>query len=212
MLAARPLFPYSVIPGGVESAQELKNAVERDPVVAGHYAGFDLAKLRIIRLGQDRMAYVSYRLGDRVYWTNRKLKLPKGETLITDGSHEARTRCGNRLSSAASEPVSPHEPAAEAMEAAPELVAMNDLPLDVSPAYTLSFPGAQNMLPGGSPTGGVIPPVVFPFVGGGGSLVPNSPPPPEPPPTATPEPDAALLLLFGLSILWLSSIRKRRTA
>ena len=39
-LVRRPVYPYSVIPGGVESAQELKNAVLRDSVVAGHYAGF----------------------------------------------------------------------------------------------------------------------------------------------------------------------------
>src|SRR5450432_4363634 len=30
------VFPYSVIPGGAQSAQELKKAVEADPVVARH--------------------------------------------------------------------------------------------------------------------------------------------------------------------------------
>ena len=217
-LAQRPLYPYSVIPGGVESAQELKNAVERDSVVASHYAGFDLAKLRVIRFDRDRMAYVSYRLGDRVYWTNHALKLFKGETLISDGTLEARTRCGNRLSDTAMGPVSPKQPLAEAMEAQqnPELVAMNDLPLDASlaPLFRPVLPGPSGTPPGSSPTGDVIPPLIFPIVGGGGSSVPSSPssPPPGPPPIATPEHGIAPLLVFGLSFLWLVSIRKRRKA
>ena len=214
----RPLFPYSVVPGGVESAQELKNAMAHDPVVAGHYADFDVAKARVVRLDQDRMEYVSYRLGDRVYWTNRKLKLLKGESVLTDGKHEARTRCGNQLSETAQAPVSPKQPLAEAMEAQqnPELVAMNDLPLDASlaPLFRPVLPGPSGTPPGSSPTGDVIPPLIFPIVGGGGSSVPSSPssPPPGPPPIATPEHGIAPLLVFGLSFLWLVSIRKRRKA
>jgi hypothetical protein len=37
MTSARAIYPYSVIPGGVESAAELRNSVTRDPVVAEHY-------------------------------------------------------------------------------------------------------------------------------------------------------------------------------
>jgi len=232
-VAQRPLYPYSVIPGGVETARELKNAVERDPVVAGHYAGFNLTKARVIRLDTDRMEYVSYRLGDRIYWTNHALKLFKGETLISDGTHEARTRCGNRLSDIAMGPVSPKQPSPEAMEAwlNPELVAMNGFPLDVSPLPLLSSPvppGSPIAAPGGSSAGVAIPPVVFPIAGGGGSLNPNVPtgppggttpgspsgppvgPPGGGPPISTPEPPAAALLAAGLSIL--ASLRKRRKA
>jgi hypothetical protein len=89
------LYPYSVIPGGAEDVAELRSAVARDPVVAEHYAGFDLGHARLVRLDDDRQAYVSYRLGDHVFWTSRKLTLHKGETVFTDGNHTARTRCGN---------------------------------------------------------------------------------------------------------------------
>jgi hypothetical protein len=213
----RPLFPYSVVPGGVESAQELKNAMAHDPVVAGHYADFDVAKARVVRLDQDRMEYVSYRLGDRVYWTNRKLKLLKGESVLTDGKHEARTRCGNQLSETAQAPVSPKQPSVEAMEAEnPELVPPTELP--PAPLFAPVFPSAAGTgaTPGpvtpaaGPPGGGVIPPGFFPPVGGGGTLGSNGPlPPPPPPPVSIPEPGTVELLAAGLGALYFFSARIR---
>src|SRR5580704_7067814 len=55
-IPTRPLFPNSVIPGGVENIQELRSAIARDPLVARHYADFDLSKARVIRLGDVRRA------------------------------------------------------------------------------------------------------------------------------------------------------------
>jgi PEP-CTERM motif len=181
-LAERPLFPYSVIPGGVEDAEELKNAIQHDPVVANHYSDFDLAQAHIIRADSDRMEYVSYRLGDRVFWTNRRLRILKGETLITDGTHEARTRCGNRLSDHAAQPTSIAQPSPETLESpaapTPELLAGNYLPSEIPET------GAP-LIPGG-PTAAVIPPASFPILGGGpsGSSRPVIPPviPPVVPP------------------------------
>ncbi len=99
MRALRPIYPYSVIPGGAYSAAELRVASQRDRVVAGHYADFDLAAARVVTLAEDRYQYVSFRLKNRVYWTQKKLRIPRGEILLTDGRHYARTSCGNRLSS-----------------------------------------------------------------------------------------------------------------
>lgn len=101
--SARVVYPYSVVPGGVKSVEELKHAIASDPVVSAHYATFDLLSARMIRLDRDRSMHVSYRLGAHVYWTKRELKLDKGETLITDGVHTARTRCGNLISETVSE-------------------------------------------------------------------------------------------------------------
>jgi hypothetical protein len=94
----RPVYPYSVIPGGVVNARELASAVHRDPVVAAHYSDFHAASARLMRLPSGRQVYVSYRLGDHVYWTSKKVTLWAGETVLTDGIHLARTRCGNRIS------------------------------------------------------------------------------------------------------------------
>jgi len=229
-LPARPLFSYSVIPGGAYSAQELKNAIEHDPVVAHHYADFDVSKARVIRLDRDQMEYVSYRLGDRIFWTNRELMLRKGETLITDGTHEARTRCGNRLSDHAAGPTSPAQPSPEALESpaagqapgypapTPELFAGNYLPNEIPET------GAP-LIPTGGPVGTIIPPVYFPFVGGGGSP-PGSPvgppggggppgsgsPPGGGPPVSTPEPSSLPLAGIGLGSLWVFARRKKRPA
>jgi hypothetical protein len=200
--AARPLYPYSVIPGGVENGAELRNAVFHDPVVAGHYADFDLAKARIVRLDRDRAVYVSYRLGDRVYWTKKTLRLFKGETLISDGVHAARTRCGNRLSDTPVGPVSAQEPSPTAMAAPqpPTLFAVNQPPTGF-PLTTPLPPPPGSTPPGGPPGGGIIPPPIFP-IGGGGSG-PNHP---KPPPVVTPEPSTAILLATGLVILLVGSL------
>jgi len=45
---------------------------------------------------------------DQVYWTKKKLRIPKGELLWSDGTSYARARCGNRLSD------QPHDPPAAA--------------------------------------------------------------------------------------------------
>ena len=202
-----------MIPGGAYSAEELRNAIEHDPAVAHHYAGFDLAKVRIIRLDSDRMEYVSYRLGDRVFWTNRKLSLHKGEEVITDGTHLARTRCGNQLSDNAVKPTSAAQPSPEALNspaatqepaAEPELLAGDYLPDEVPQFGAPLIPAGG---PPGGPTGSLIPPVYFPIVGG-------APPPgsstPVVPPINTPEPNSLLLLASGLGSLWAFARRKNR--
>src|SRR5208337_801068 len=109
----RPVYPYSVIPGGAHSSRELREAIQRERVVAAHYAKFAIANAHVIRLADDRQAYVSYRLGSHIYWTKKKVTLRKGETLLSDGKHLARTRCGNRISETPADPSSPSEPGEE---------------------------------------------------------------------------------------------------
>ena len=108
----RPVYKYSVVPGGVRNVQELKWAAEHDPVVAAHYAGFDYDHGRVVRLVLARTAYVSYRIGNRVYWTRHRVSLKKGETVITDGKMIARTRCANRVEEVPQQATSESEPPA----------------------------------------------------------------------------------------------------
>jgi len=107
---ARPVYPYSVVPGGIEDARELKWVAEHDPVVAAHYAGFDYDHARVVRLVLARTAYVSYRIGSRVYWTRRRVTLHKGEKVITDGRMTARARCANRIEEVPQQATSSSEP------------------------------------------------------------------------------------------------------
>jgi len=106
----RPIFNYSVIPGGVWDKQEFQGAVEHDSVVALHYKTVNPATLREETITSDRMAYVSYRIGEQIFWTTRKVRLRSGETILTNGQTEIRARCGNCISLEPLLPTSSDEP------------------------------------------------------------------------------------------------------
>jgi len=202
----RVVYPYSVIPGGVESVGELKNAIARDPVVSAHYAAFQLSRARIIRLDGGRSMHVSYRIGSKVYWTKRELKLAKGETLITDGIHMARTRCGNLVSKAVAEPVSPNEPKIQDMD-----TPLNPRDTGVLPGSDLPSGPSLTRIPGpgmppvevGSPPhdSGNDPIILGPpaRIGIGSWPTPPSPTPVVP----VPEPSTLFQVLIGLFALML---------
>ena len=97
-LAERPVYPYSIVAGGAASVDELKKAIDSDPVVAGHYENFDLSKTRVEKLTKPKVMYVSYRMGNDIYWTRKPLVIRAGEKVLTDGENIARTRCANQLS------------------------------------------------------------------------------------------------------------------
>jgi hypothetical protein len=205
----RVLYPYSVIPGGVRNSAELRNAVAHDETVAQHYADFNLRNARVIQLHEARAVFVSYRVGNRIFWTRNRLNLPAGETVVTDGEHMARTRCGNRLSDVPIGPVLAKEPLPEAMEipadggllAAPE--SSSELPLAVPPTTAIIVPPQSP----GSIYIPIVPPL-FPIGGTPSSSgiplgSPPPPPPPPPPATSTPEPSGLLLLGAGCGCVWL---------
>jgi hypothetical protein len=218
---ARVVYPYSIVPGGIASVAELRSAIARDYVVFDHYSTFHLDRARIIRLDQDRLVHVSYRIGDRVYWTKRALRLRKGEALITDGEETARTRCGNMISKSLGGAVSPNEPTEPELNAPVEtphpsadLVSDNRLPELVPP------PPRDVPLPSYTPP--PLPPVAAtPWSGGGSHLFIPLPEPtprrrqtgsPTPPPVvSTPEPGTAIQFLVGaLAILFLLRRAKRK--
>lgn len=181
--ADRPVYPYSVIPGGIESPKELKEAMASDPVVAAHFRGFNLAALRVVRLQSERLVYVSYRLHDDVFWTRKQLRLLAGEKLITDGTYSARTRCGNRTSIVPQAKTLPSEPSVQELETpqSPELYSalspalpstLNKVvPLETDPPSAPSaseFAGPGGVA-GGVPVGGLLYPPLLP---GGAAGVP----------------------------------------
>jgi hypothetical protein len=206
---SRPVYPYSIIPGGVSSARDLKSAIASDPVVASHYSGFDLAKARVTRLNKELGAYISYRIGNKVYWTSHKHVLRAGENIITDGLHLARTRCGNRFSETAVKPVYSKEPTIAELET-PE-PGLLSFPFESPVATWMSSgpiaPLSPQATPPGSDHGGFIPPIVPIFFGGGSPTRPShNPPPTNPVPPITPvnpvpEPSSLLLLATGFSAI-----------
>jgi hypothetical protein len=132
----RVVYPYSVIPGGVRSREELAASMSRDSVIAAHYADFKVSQARMVKADQPLLMHVSYRMQDQVYWTSKKVEIPEGETLITDGDEIARARCGNRVSAVPVEPISEEEPIIEIFDF-PRMASM-DTP-DLGPIAQLSL-------------------------------------------------------------------------
>jgi hypothetical protein len=223
----RAVFPYSVIPGGAESSEELRQAVDTDPVVAEHYSDFDILSVRRVTLNTPQLVYVSYRVGNSVYWTNHKLALPKGEAVLTDGHSMARVRCGNRISVSPVRPNLQAEPTAEDFNAPIFPPSLSTPYLAASSIPPAGFPpgsSAESTVAPGSPFVPVAP--FFPLPGGGGVGVgknsapppPGSTPPPggggtpppgggggggAPPPVGIPEPGTGILVLIGMGSAWL---------
>jgi hypothetical protein len=164
----RPVYPHSIVDGGARSADELKQAIAKDPVVAAHYADFDLENTKVVRLEQPKLAHVSYRLGNAVYWSRKPLVIGAGETVLTDGVHIARARCANQLADMPGEtsPVEPAQsvldtPLPEAAAAAAQLPAMSPGVRRLSSAGDVVGPIGGSLLStllaggGGLPSGGL---------------------------------------------------------
>lgn len=110
------VYRYSVIPGGVHSASELAAAMARDPVVRAHYADIDAAAMHAVTVDKARMVHVSYRIGDKIYWTRNKVRLAEGEVLLSDGTHQVRARCGNRIADEVDGMMLESDPATEELQ------------------------------------------------------------------------------------------------
>jgi len=225
------VYPYSLVDGGVHSVQELRSAIWRDPVVAKHYSNFNLDRARVIEAKADRDFHVSYRIGEEIFWTKKRLKVAKGERLITDDTNFTRTRCANMLSEVPGGKTSPNEPAPEVFDEPLDPLAYNFIkepivpltdpqnPSETPPSSSNPGSGADQMLPPSEPTpvmppvligGGPPGPIPFPPPGPSPSPVPppdpgpGPVPPPDtgPAPAPVPEPTTMHLLGFGLVGLW----------
>ncbi len=118
------------------------------------------SKSRIVELKADKAAYVSYRINDKVYWTKKKVRLAKGEKLLTDGANYARARCGNRISEVSQAPTSAEEPTH----------ALLDTPIPTEDKDPLLL-GAMSKPAGASPD--QLRPPAFGFAPGAGSRRPG---------------------------------------
>jgi hypothetical protein len=103
--AARQIFPFSVIPGGLMDERELADSMAKDVVVRRHYSDLHPERMWFTRTKQPMTAYVSYRKGDDVRWTAHAVAIPANELVLTDGKHMVRARCGNRIEVKKPEPL-----------------------------------------------------------------------------------------------------------
>ena len=177
---SRTVYPYSVIAGGAQSPQELREAVAVDPVVAQHYADFDITNARRVTLEARKLAYVSYRIGNKVFWTRHKLALRKGEAMLSDGHNMARTRCGNRISVLPVRPNAPAEPTSSDLDG-PEFPAIASSPYLAAYSAPAPAPASFSGPSPGGPGAAFVPVAPFFPLPGGGGIIGNrnsSTPPP----------------------------------
>jgi len=237
--STRPVYPYSVIPHGVSGREELQATIQHDPIVAAHYSGFRVDAVRPIRLSSEHAFFVSYRVGNQVYWTTKKITLHAGETLLTDGEHLARIRCGNRLSEVPSTPTALSEPTDRTFDTPvvplqPELTSER---LSGSPVWPDRPPPvpllSSNLAPQPVPNpGGLIPPMIPIFccdtfsgsspspspISSKPSPIPSQPPdsPSEPPSAPEPQvppiatPEPGAFTLAATGLLLLFVVRRLR--
>jgi len=207
---SRPAYPYSIVPGGVGSAEELRQIAEHDPVVAQHFQGFDYQHAHLVTVAEKQSMYVAYRKGDKVYWTRKKVALHPGETLISDGKIAARTRCGNRVAVAPLGPPAIMDPLEADFN---QPLFSNDMVTDaVEPqpeAYTTALPSAPpdagNALLPTKSRKRMIPLLFLPLAG-----LPGRSSSSHTPLAVTPEPGTLLLLSSGLAGVYWKSRKSRR--
>jgi hypothetical protein len=204
----RPAYAYSVIPGGVGSAEELRQISDHDPVVA-YFQGFDYEHAHLVTVSEKQLMYVAYRKGDKVYWTRKKVALHPGETLISDGKIVARTRCGNRVAVAPLGPPGIMDPLISDLDQplfSNEMVTNPAEPKAEVLAAAIPSPTSEvgNALQPTKNHKGLIPLFFLPLAGipGGGSS--------HTPLAVAPEPGTWLLLSSGLAGVYFMARKSRR--
>lgn len=218
----RTVYPFSVIPGGVEDSRELSENIQRDSVARRHYQGIEPTRLQTVRLHAPVLAYVSFRQGNSVRWTSKKVTVPKGELVLTDGKNLIRARCGNRMSVQGPKPADEIElavggaprleipaPLAEApVSAPPEFVFETPVPA-LGPSSVAAVPPTPgSMLPEVTST-----PLMRLSSNGPSGNVPSnyySDTPSKPPEEKVPEPATLALLFSGAAATFLAGRRSRR--
>ena len=79
----------------VKTIEDFRVVVGSDPVLTAHFADFDWVHAQSGKLDDAIWTSVSYRKGDAIAKTRKKIKLPKGDGYITDGKRRVRTYCCN---------------------------------------------------------------------------------------------------------------------
>ena len=118
--STRKVYPYSIVPGGAETLDEARRAFA-EPRFQSLCSEVDLAKLRLVKLRKNLVGYISYRVGDQIYWTSHVVTLHAGETAFTDGVYLMRGRGLNCYSPLPMLPTRTDEPAEQVLDTPNEL-------------------------------------------------------------------------------------------
>jgi hypothetical protein len=208
------VYPYSLIPGGVQNEAEFRTYRSIDKLLESHYQGIG-DHLTASPIGEDRWLYASYRVDEKIYWTKKKIQIHQGEMVLSDGSNLVRGRCGNRLSNVPQKPVRRFEPPSVTtgivVPVKPLIVELPNIPptapegprLPGLPTVLAPAPPQMSTVVSPPPSPGLVrvPPSWPPTP----PLIPTTPWPPPPtnrtPITLVPEAQTSLLMFSGLLVL-----------
>lgn len=174
--AARQIFPFSVIPGGVLDEHELAESMAKDNVVRTHYSDLQPERMWFTRTKQSMSAYVSYRKGGDVHWTSHPVTIPANELVLTDGKHMVRARCGNRIEVKKPEPLPAKVTPPDVPP--PDIALETGLPSLMPPTVTPPVPPASDLAKNGTVLARTSTPPTTWCCGVTSSTLPSVPEPP----------------------------------
>ena len=194
----KPRYRLSLIPGGAGNMLELDLMVQLDPVLQRFYKNFNFDKQREFVIDHDIDVYMSFRVGDDIRWTKKKVHVKKGEEAVTDGTYTILLRCGNMIA------WTPQGTDTYPAEPLPPVILETPVPPYAPPIETVFAPESELSSPEipGPPIGGPYSPETYSPIGTPlyGPLGLAAPPIETAP---TPESSTFVLIVVGLGILLL---------
>lgn len=202
----RPVYQYSIIPGGVYSKKELLALCAKypnNPACANDLSGYHL-----VVLDRNVWLYAAYIKDGKLFWTDHPIEIYRGETVLEDEfGHLIRSRCGNPLSG---NPLSGEAPPTPPEVEQPDItfnyfdsppegnITVVEIPPDtvtpVAPPAFYPLPPAASVTP-------QITPSSFGGIGGfGGTILPVGETITAPIETPEPSPARLLSAIFGAAI------------
>lgn len=195
----------------IRSVEDFRTTVQKDPVLAVHFADFNWETARLGKQENALWTYVSYRKGETIKRTSKPVRLPKGDGYVTDGNRVVRTFCCNdyieapppREMSMAEPPKTTERVDAPPRRAAPPQKVAALPPVEDSPSVIAESFEKSPAVPG-VPTSFTSPPGSPTFRNN------TSHHPPPSPPTVVPEPATILLVGVGGAVLGFFRLFRRK--
>jgi hypothetical protein len=218
--SVRPAFPrmnpYAVVRDGIcvpsnapdqeKASQQKWEALLRDPFWQSIFSGVNPEQFSLVKTSLPLDRYVAYWKAVRgrvIHWTGKKIRIPSGTRVFTDGrGHMYLCACGNQVAavlpgSVTATVLEPEQEPPVAYLVPPEPEPFSVLPRELPAETRAAPPGLATTAPyDGSEPVFPVPPIFVPL---GGGLGPGPEPPPEPPPQppVVPEPGTLTLILIG---------------
>lgn len=194
-----PIYPLSVIAGGVHSVTELRH---HEADIRKEFPAFDFDHAQKTRLKHDMFAYVAYKKNGQIFWTTKLIRIKAGEEILTDGKYVIRARCANGVSILPRTPVDPTNQ---------DIGLLADIPVM---APSIEFSDTLRNVP---TMMAALPPSEYSnwgtesFYYGGGYFNNYTTAQPTQPTVTVPEPDEIFFVIFGLGLILALVLTKKVT-